>query len=177
MFKTITRLSGNLLGVLKKLVYIVAAFCFVVLGLTGFYPWLVKGEHISGYLMMIHATFAPVFAVCLAVLAVMVADNYRLARTDCPVVEKLLGWLRVRKSTGDQTAACACHGTLGRKVTFWLIVILALPLILSIIASMFPLFGTHWQEILLATHRWTAVAFAVVVIVHTFLTVLTLRRR
>jgi hypothetical protein len=58
------------LGVLKKLVYLLAVACFLVLSVTGFYPLLVRGEHISGYFMMIHATFAPIFALCLAILPV-----------------------------------------------------------------------------------------------------------
>jgi hypothetical protein len=46
-----------------------------------------------------------------------------------------------------------------------------LPLILSIVLSMLPLFGTHGQEIAMAAHRWTAVAFAVAVLIHTYLAV------
>ena len=68
--------------------------------------------------------------------------------------------------TSDAQPACKCSA-LTQKVTFWLIVFLALPLILSIILSMFPLFGTYWQEYLLALHRYTAIVFFVVVIVHT----------
>jgi len=58
-----------------------------------------------------------------------------------------------------------------QKVTFWAIVGLSLPLIMSIVLSMLPLFGTHWQETLLATHRWTAVAFAVAVLIHTYMAI------
>src|SRR4030042_228436 len=61
--------KSSVLGVLKKLVYLLAVICFLVLFVTGFYPLLVRGEHISGYFMMIHATFAPIFALCLAILA------------------------------------------------------------------------------------------------------------
>src|SRR4030042_5070192 len=58
-------------GVLRKLVYLLALLCFVVLAFTGFYPTVVLGEHISGYLIMVPATFAPIFAICLAVPAVL----------------------------------------------------------------------------------------------------------
>jgi hypothetical protein len=36
---------------------------------------------------------------------------------------------------------------------------------------MFTLFGTHWQELLLDTHRYSALALALAVIVHTYLTI------
>ena len=159
----------SLLGALKKLCYLVAVVCFVILGFTGFYPLLARGEHISGYLMMIHATFAPIFALCLAILGLTWASRYRFEADDCPCLQRLLRRvtrLRIPEPQGP------CKRTLvAQKVAFWAVVVLSLPLILSILLSMFHLFGTHWQELLLATHRWTAVAFAVAVILLMYLTV------
>jgi len=155
------------LSVLRKLVYLAAMVCFVVLTVTGFYPLLVLGEHISGYGMMVHATFAPVFAVCVAVLAVMWAGRCRFEDGDCPVTARLLRWL-----TGEQAAEekGTCGGTgVKQKVFFWLLIVLTLPLILSIVVSMFPIFGTEMQVVLLAVHRYVAGAFVVVGIVHAFL--------
>jgi len=160
---------SSLLGALKKLCYLVAVLCFIVLGFTGFYPLLVRGEHISGYLMMIHATFAPVFAICLAILAITWAGSYRFADGDCPVLQRLLRRvtrLVIPASEGPRK----CTAT-AQKMAFWAIVVLALPLILSIVLSMLPLFGTHWQEFAMAAHRWTAVVFAVMVLIHTYLAV------
>lgn len=159
----------SLLGALKKLCYLVAFVCFVVLAITGFYPLLVRGEHISGYLMMIHATFAPVFAICLAILAITWAGGYRFETEDCPWLWRFLRRvtaLRIPSPEGPSRCSLVIQ-----KVMFWAIVALSLPLILSIVLSMFPLFGTHWQETLLAAHRWTAVAFAVAVLIHTYLAI------
>lgn len=159
--------KDSLLGILKKLCYLVAALCFLVLALTGFWPLLVRGQHISGYLMMIHATFAPVFAICLAIIALTWAGGYRFEKDDCPWL-----WRFLRRVTKLQvpTAEGPCKWSLViQKAMFWSIAALSLPLILSIILSMFPLFGTHWQEILLAAHRWTAIVFAVAVVIHTYL--------
>jgi hypothetical protein len=58
-------------------------------------------------------------------------------------------------------------------MTFWLLIFLALPLILSIVLSMFPLFGTHHQEILLALHGYVALVFTIVAIVHIYLVIQT----
>jgi hypothetical protein len=46
------------------------------------------------------------------------------------------------------------------KVGFWLLTTLALPLTLTMVISMTPLFGTEWQEYLFHLHRWFALAFA-----------------
>lgn len=157
----------SLVVILRMLVYLLALVCFLVLALTGFYPVLVLGEHISGYLVMLHATFAPVFAICLAVLAVMWAGNCRFATGDWPWFERIVQRVTLVKSA-DNEAHRKSSG-LGQKITFWLIIFLALPLALSIVLSMFPLLGTHWQEFLLGLHGDTAFIFTVVVIVHTFL--------
>jgi cytochrome b subunit of formate dehydrogenase len=156
----------SIVGVLRILVYLLALLCFVVLAVTGFYPTLVLGEHISGYLLMIHATFAPIFAVCLAVLAVMWASRCRLSYSDWPGFQRFVQRVTLVKNTVNETLYNSIG--LGQKITFWLIIFLALPLILSIVLSMFPLFGTHWQELLLSTHRYTALVFAMVAIVHTY---------
>lgn len=153
--------------VLRKLVYLLALFSFVVLSITGFYPTLVLGEHISGYLVMVHVTFASVFVVSLAVLAVMWAGKCCFKRGDCPVTRRLIEWFTGVKGP-EEEAARESFGV-GQKVFFWLIIVLALPLTLSIILSMFPLFGTHCQEFFLAMHRYVALAFALIAIVHTYL--------
>jgi cytochrome b subunit of formate dehydrogenase len=164
--------SGNppkrrsLMGILRILVYLVALLCCIVLAITGFYPTLILGQHITGYLVMIHATFAPVFAVCLAVLALMWARYCRFTSGDWPWFERIVQRVTLSNSPGDETARKSSG--IGQKIAFWLIIFLALPLILSIVLSMFPLFGTHWQEVLLSMHRYTALIFAMVAILHTY---------
>jgi len=154
-------------GVLRKLVYLLALLCFLILVVTGFYPIFIHSEHLSGYLLMLHATFAPIFAACLAILAVMWAANCRFNKSDWPWLQRILERVTLAKR-GDEEFSNERLG-LGQKITFWLIVVLALPLILSIVLSMFPLFGTHWQELLLDIHRYTALVFAIVAIIHTYL--------
>ncbi len=161
----------SLMGVLRKLVYLLALLCFVVLAVTGFYPTIILGEHISGYLMMVHATFSPIFAICLAVLAVMWASRCRFAYSDWPWFQRIVQRVTLVRS-GEEESHCESSG-LGQKMTFWLIIFLALPLILSIILSMFTLFGTYWQELLLDIHRYTALVFALVGIVHIYLVIRT----
>ena len=161
----------SLVGVLRKLVYLLALLCFVVLAVTGFGPRLCLNETISGYWLMLHATFAPIFAICLAVLAVMWASHCRFTGRDWPWLQRLIRRVILPK-TAEEKSVCQCSN-LGQKITFWLIVVLALPLILSIVSSMFPLFGTHWQELLLDTHRYSALLLALAVIVHTYLIIRT----
>lgn len=156
----------SFIGILRKLVYLLALFCFVVLVVTGFYQLLVSGEHLSGYLMMLHATFAPIFAACLAALAVMWAHNCQFNKNYWPWLQRILRREPINKAAVEKFE-------LGRKICFWLIIILALPLSLSIVLSMFPLFGTAVQEFLLNLHRYSALLLALIAIVHTYLVIRT----
>ena len=157
----------SLVVIFRTLVYLVALVCFVVLALTGFYPVFVLGEHISGYLVMLHATFAPVFAICVAALAILWANNCRFTAGDWPWFERLVQ--RITSSKSDDKTDMSKSSCLGQKITFWLIIFLALPLALSIVLSMFHIFGTHWQKSLLGLHRNIALVFTIIVIVHTFM--------
>ena len=163
MSAKIAKSKARLVDILRILVYLAALLCLVVLALTGFYPVLIRGEHISGYLVMVHATFAPVFAVCVAVMAVMWASNCRFSRGDWPWFDRLVQRATLVQSAGGQRAG---KSGLWRKIFFWLTILLALPLGLSIVLSMFPLFGTHVQELLLSMHRWTAYVFGPVAAIH-----------
>jgi cytochrome b subunit of formate dehydrogenase len=160
----------TLVAVLRKLVYLLALLCFVVLFVTGFYSKLIYGTTISGYWLMIHATFAPVFAICLAVLAVMWAYNCRLNKKYWPWLQKIL-----QRETANQDIPHKHE--FSQKICFWIIVGLAVPLILSIVLSMFRFFGTHWQELLADTHRYIAIVFVLAVVIHTYLMVLAQAKR
>lgn len=160
---------ASLLGALKKLAYLLAMVCFVVLAITGFWPVLVRGEHISGYLMMIHATFAPIFALCLAILAVTWAGGNRFTAEECPWVQRLLRQVTRLRIPAEEKPWRGSQVVF--KAAFWLLMFLALPLILSIVVSMFHLLGTEWQHTTLALHRWTSLVFAIVAIIHTYLAI------
>ena len=161
----------SLLGVLRKLLYLLTLLCFVVLVLTGFYKPLVMDEHLSGYLLMVHATFAPVFAICVALLAVMWAHRNRFKVSDWPGLVRFLRRF-IRMKTADKQEEGE-PSLLIQKIAFWLIIFLALPVILSIVLGMFPIFGTEGQEFLLNLHRYSTLALTLTAIVHIYLIIRT----
>jgi len=154
----------SVLGILKKLIYLLALLCFVVLLITGFGPRLILGKSLSGYWVMAHVTFAPVFALCVAALAVMWAHRCRFDKSDYQALLHL-----IQRHT-QKDALCEISELI-RKICFWLICVLAVPLILSIVLSMFPLFGTAGQKFLFHLHRYSALLFALAAIVHTYLVI------
>lgn len=164
----------NLVEVVKKLVYLVVIIHFVVLAVTGFYPRLVLDRQISGYWLMLHVTFASVFTACLALLAVMWAHNFRFNNCNWTLLQQMFQRV-LQRVAGLKTDAGPLRGNFhfGQKTLFWLIILLALPLILSIVLVMFPLFETNQQKLFLEAHRYTALVFVLVTVIHTYLVVRT----
>ena len=152
----------SFLSVIKKLVFILAAFSFIVLAVTGFYYRLLYNTEITGYFLVIHVTFGAVLTVCLAILSLFWAENFRFDKNYLP---RLRNFLHIQPFSGPPSDSTE----LLRKICFWLIFVLALPLILSSVLSMFKIFGTDWQDLLADIHRYTALAFFVLVIIYTVL--------
>lgn len=148
----------SLLGRLKKLAYLLALLCFVILFVTGFAPRLLYGTELSGLLLMIHVTFAGVFIVCVAFLAVTWAHRFRFGGGDLDCLKNVLN-LRIQSIS---TETCS-------KLLFWILIFLSLPAALSILLSMFPIFGTHGQEVLFEIHRWSVLVLSLCAFVHIYL--------
>jgi cytochrome b subunit of formate dehydrogenase len=155
----------SLIGALRKLVFLLALLCFVVLAVTGFVPRVVFGEAISRYWLMVHATAAPVFAGCMAILAVLWADKNRLNKNYWPWLNKIVR--RQPKSTTPPEKY-----ELKLKICFWAILVLSLPVIGTAVLSMFPLFGTHWQELCLQLHRYSTLLLSLFAICYLYLAAL-----
>lgn len=129
-----------------KLIYIFSLVCFLVLAATGFYP-LINHESLSGYLLILHTTVSGMMALVLAMLAFMFGST----------------------NNTRQALMCGTHWLVVKIVRFffWVIMIVALPLILSILLSMFPLFSPEEQRFLLWLHQWSAIVFAICVVIQT----------
>lgn len=157
-------------GRIRKLLYLLALLCFVILAVTGFYPALIQGRRLSGYLLMIHVTAGGVFSACLALLALMWADLCTFDKID-------LQWLMQLFPVSQQAEEKNTGPRLWQKVIFWIILVSALPLILSVVLSMLPLFGTENQILLAEIHRYSALAFFAIAVVHIYLLALRGRAR
>jgi cytochrome b subunit of formate dehydrogenase len=161
--------SGKPLEVLRGLFYLITLVLFLILALTGFVPMILLGEHLTGALLVIHVTAAPLFALSLAVLSLLWAHRQRFTAEDGEVLRSLTRRENVARERSQRFV---------QKVCFWLILFFSLPLILSIILGVFPLFGTEGQEALVIWHGLSALLLTVAAIVHSYtLTTHSQRRR
>lgn len=123
----------------ERIVYAVVLLCAAVLALTGIGTFvLTGGKAMTGWILMIHASVAPPFAIFVTLLAVIWADR-------CQFVQD-----------NDST-----FGLVG-KLLYWLMVVLALVVILSAVFPMTPIFGTEGQELLDKTHRYSSILITIV---------------
>ncbi|MBN1456320.1 MAG: hypothetical protein JW912_00530, partial [Sedimentisphaerales bacterium] len=128
--------------------YVLTLVCFVSLLITGFVPKFVFGESLSGYMLMVHASCAPVFACSLTAAVLLWVHRYRFARTDLHPFK-----------------GCAIIP----RICFWIILIVSIPLMLSIVLGMFPIFGTEGQHCLIYLHLLSAIILTVVAVIHSLL--------
>ncbi|HEG43545.1 MAG TPA: hypothetical protein ENH94_05805 [Phycisphaerales bacterium] len=143
--------DNRFIGFVKILVVVFGMLSSGALIVTGFGNRLVFDGAPTGYMLMVHAIAAPVFMMCVAAAAVLWSDGARLSMSDF---------------SADSPAVCERPEVCVRKrIGFWAVLVLSLPVFFSIILSMLPVFGTHMQDVLFEVHRWCALLLAMVIIV------------
>ena len=151
------------IGAIRKLVYLLAVLAVLMLAITGFFPSIFYGKAMTGFYMMIHTTFGGIFAVCAAFLAVACSPRNQFIASDWPWLAKLF------KMENQPAEENHCRCGISVKIAFWLLLILSLSVILSIVLSMFHLFGTEMQHILFTVHKFSALTLAIVAIIHLYI--------
>ena len=118
-----------------------------LLAVTGIGTFLLGKAPMTHWVLMAHASAAPLFAIGIALVALTWAEPSRFG------------------------ASGSTQGCLS-KVLLWLILICGLVVILSGVVPMTPVFGTHGQHLLYLTHRYSAMVLSGAVVLH----LLSLRR-
>lgn len=153
-------LTGSRYQRAKKLGILFVLLCFAGLFLTGFGPRLLLDKTMGGYTLMLHAAIAPIFVILAAFCSVAWAEHCRLNEEE---------WKWCQRLGEGKWDSILRDSSLGMKLSFWLAVILIIPSALSMILSMFPIFGTAAQDTLFQIHRYTGLALVLVLIVHVYL--------
>jgi hypothetical protein len=159
--------DAGLLDDFRRMTSVLSALLCLLLCLSGFLPVLILGKHLSGTLLIIHVTAAPLFALCLSALALLWAHRLRFGEED---------WRFVLNPARRKIAAPEARIRLALKVGFWLLLLFSLPLIGSIILSLFPLFGTEEEAALTTIHGYSSLLFLLAAIVEVHLTIIYVRR-
>ena len=151
----------SLVNMIRNLAFLFGLLSFLVLLVTGFGP-VAFGLKLQGYLLMVHAAFAPVFIGCLAIVALLGAGQYRLKMEDFRAFPFMC-------SRGKAELKQPLDSGIGARVGFWLLLIVSLPVTLTMVLSMLPLFGTEGQEFLYHAHRSSALVFGLLAMLELYM--------
>jgi hypothetical protein len=155
--------DGSGMTAFRRLISVAVVLLLGLLGFTGFLPVILLGKHMSGTMLLIHVTAAPLFALALAAASLVWSHRLRFVEQDAGSLKALAS----RPGTFGVSAAPALS-----KACFWATLALALPLMLSIILTMFPWFGTDASRALLGLHGYSAVALVVIAKCNAYLSIL-----
>ncbi len=142
----------------EKLLLPLFWICVLLLAVSGFIPAVILGAPLTGYLLILHVTVAPLFALVITVMAVLWSIKYQFNQSD---------WKHLKGAFTRKSRPAAFYQSLA-KALFWLLLLLAIPVMLSILISMFTLFGTDGQFLLLNIHRYSTLSLVVVTLFYIF---------
>jgi hypothetical protein len=145
----------------NRLLFPLTLVFILILALTGFLPQIILGNHMSGYLLVLHIVAGPPFSLCMVTIGLLWADKHRFDKNDWAALKTLPS---KRSKTRKKRAI-----NLWQKVCFWLIMMLALSIIFSIVSSMYKILGMHGQEFFLQLHRYSALFIVILTIIYTYI--------
>ena len=148
---TLSNLKKSNIGkIIKSLLFPIMFLCVILLALTGFVTVIILGKPISTYLLLVHVSLAPIFAISMAIATLIWAPKNSFNKRDWET------FCNLKSSKKEKRIE------LMQKIAFWSLIILSLPIILSILLSMYPLFGSEIQHSLLTTHRYSTLVFVII---------------
>jgi hypothetical protein len=141
-------LPGARLRAFEGLVYLGFLACVLLMAVSSF-GMIAVGQHMHRWMLIVHMTFAPPFAVCLTLLALM--------------------WAEQSQFRGERAAESAALGERfypGEKLAFWVTVAAGFVTITTAMLGMMTWFGSDGQVVLLNVHRIAALVVLVSAIFH-----------
>jgi cytochrome b subunit of formate dehydrogenase len=144
---------------LRKMSYLSTLVCFIVLAITAYLQIIVTGGPLTGWLLIIHVTVAPLFTFSLTSAILLWAHLQRYNRQD---------WQFVRGKMNKENLSSIAKDDhpFWEKLTFWLFMLAAIPAIVSIILQLYPWFDQDGMAYLLEIHRYSTLILFVLVLNH-----------
>ena len=135
--------------IVENCVFPLLIICIVIMALTGFIPVIFLGKPMAGYLLVLHFAIAPLFALCLVVITLAWPYKHLFHKNDWLLLKNI-----VKSKQTDKVDFKKCHALI-QKLCYWFLIVLALPVIFSVLFSMYPLFGSIGQVFMLDLHRYS----------------------
>jgi len=127
----------------EKFLYALMLLGLLILSLTGLITGILGLSPMRHWILILHVTGAPLFAIGIAAIAIAFAERRQFTPNPCPTD---IGWWH--------------------RLLFWMMLLLALISMLSAVGPMTPTFGAHGQELLYETHRYSSLFLFLVTLLH-----------
>ncbi len=147
------------LRTLMRFFYLATLISVLLLAITGFLP-VIFGQAVSNFALILHLVLAPLFAIGITALALFWAQRHRFNENDWKLLQQ--GFKKVERPASPE------HPHVWQKICFWLSLLLAVPVIISTVLMMYPLYGTAGQEWLLHLHGYAGLVLLAVVVLHAY---------
>lgn len=144
-------------GFVERWTHHLLAGSLVALAVSALAPIAIHGR-MGGWWLLAHMIAGAVFAVAVAVAAVLWSAEHNLDRRD---------WA-IGRALASGPVSPAGRFDVVQKVSYWLMLLLALVSLTTVLVSMFPLAGTEGMERLLAIHRYSGLALTALVALHMY---------
>ena len=141
------------------MIYLLTMTFFLILALTSYLQIVMTGGPLSGWLLIIHVSVAPFFAISLMMAILLWAHLRRFDQQDWQYLQQVVGKKKV-------AAILAENHDVWEKLNFWLFMVSAIPAILSIIFQLYPVFDTDGMKFLLQVHRYSTLILFILVLNH-----------
>ena len=152
--------ASDILACLKTLSYFLSVLSVLILSLSGFLQYLITGSPLSGFILVLHVSIAPVFSICMTVVTLLWAQEQIFDKNDRQWFFQIVLNTRNKKNVLPFSTAL--------KMCFWMLILLTPFVMGSIILSMYSVFGTAGQRSLLDMHFISAFLFLIISIFHTY---------
>ena len=131
----------------ERLIYLVFVVAVALMALSSL-GMLVVGQRMHRWMLILHMTVAPLFAIAVTGLALLWAEQNTLERA------------------AETGLAARFHP--GEKLAFWVVVVTGLLTIATAMLGMMSWYGSDAQEVLLDVHRYSALVLLIATVFHAY---------
>ncbi len=151
--------EGQIFVYLRKGTYLLTLTFFLLLAVSAYLQILIRGGPLTGWLLIIHVTTAPLFAISLMLNIVLWAQHQRFNQQDWLYLQQIIKQKKILLMRSNDAG-------FWNKLIFWIFMLSTILAILSIIFQLYPIFGSEGMEILLIIHRYSTLLLFIVVVIH-----------
>jgi cytochrome b subunit of formate dehydrogenase len=151
--------AGQVFVKLRKSTYLLTLIFFLVLALSAYLQVMIWGGPLTGWLLIIHVTAAPLFAISLMLNILVWPQQKRFNQQDWYYLRQILRQKKILLLRSNDVE-------FWNKLIFWIFMLGAIPAILAIVLQLYPVFGSAGMENLLSVHRYSTLILFVTVVIH-----------